>query len=259
MKQIIYNLIKLYQSHINIIKTIYINFKVLGIKQGLKFPIIIFGKTDLNGFGKGSIIFNTISFGILRIGGGGGFYGRVPFNCTIFHNFGKIIIHGRVNILNGAIINISENGCLEIGKRVSIGSNIRLKCTQKITIDESVMISWDCQIFDTDFHYIISNNEIARNNKSIYIGKNTWIGSRVTILKGVVIPQNTIVAACSLVNKSFDCSSTSIVLGGVPARIIGYDKKRFAFSGEDMQSLIVADEMLNKQFYNSDIDKLKFD
>lgn len=256
MHKILYSIKKLIKSHINVLKTIYINIKILGFKKGIRFPILVFGRIDLGEGIEGSINFDSVSFGVLRIGGGGGFYGRVPYNTTIFSNHGKIIVHGRCNILNGAIISVSKNGCLEIGKRVSIGANARIKCTTKIMIEDSVMISWDCQIFDTDFHYIVSGNEILRNNKSIYIGKYSWVGSRVTILKGTFLPENTVVATCSLVNKPFNYSNTSIVIGGIPAKIIGYDKKRFMLKGDDMQSLIEGDSLLNEEFNNKNIEKI---
>ncbi len=53
--------------------------------------------------------------------------------------------------------------------------------------------------------------------KGIKIGSNCWIGSKVTILDGVTIGNNCIIAAGAVVNKSFPDNCT---IGGVPARII---------------------------------------
>lgn len=55
------------------------------------------------------------------------------------------------------------------------------------------------------------------NRKGIRIGKNCWIGSKVTILDGVEIGNGCIIAAGSVVNRSFPENS---VIGGVPAKII---------------------------------------
>ncbi|HSH65021.1 MAG TPA: acyltransferase [Bacteroidia bacterium] len=55
------------------------------------------------------------------------------------------------------------------------------------------------------------------NRKGIKIGKNCWIGSKVTILDGVTIGENCVIAAGSVVNK--DVPDNSIV-GGVPAKVI---------------------------------------
>ncbi|MCZ8285191.1 MAG: acyltransferase [Bacteroidia bacterium] len=55
------------------------------------------------------------------------------------------------------------------------------------------------------------------NRKGIKIGKNCWIGSKVTILDGVTIGDNCIIAAGSVVNKSMPDNA---VIGGVPAKVI---------------------------------------
>ncbi|MOA04038.1 Maltose O-acetyltransferase [compost metagenome] len=51
----------------------------------------------------------------------------------------------------------------------------------------------------------------------IHIKKNAWIGANATILSGVTIGQNAIVAAGAVVSK--DVPDNAIV-GGIPAKII---------------------------------------
>lgn len=239
---------KIIQLRPNFFKTLWVNFKVLGFRDAIKLPIILYGRVEIRGVKRGSIVFDKASKATLRIGGGGGFYGRIPRHTTLYQNMGRHIVHGRCNILNGGIINITEQGTLETGKRVSIGANVRIKCTDRISIGDSCMVSWDVQIFDTDFHYVISDRKsIARNNKPVIIGDAVWVGSRVTILKGTKLPDGTIVSSNSLVNKDI-VGGADLVIGGVPAKIIGSNKRRFMFDGEDMPSLIAADEKLNKIF-----------
>ena len=55
------------------------------------------------------------------------------------------------------------------------------------------------------------------SRKGIKIGKNCWIGSKVTILDGVNIGKNSVIASGAVVNKSFE---DNVVIGGVPAKII---------------------------------------
>ncbi|HEY9752233.1 MAG TPA: hypothetical protein V6C46_04750, partial [Coleofasciculaceae cyanobacterium] len=45
-----------------------------------------------------------------------------------------------------------------------------------------------------------------------------WIASHVSILKGVSIPDNSIVATRSVVTKSFNMQNT--LIGGVPAKVL---------------------------------------
>ena len=63
----------------------------------------------------------------------------------------------------------------------------------------------------------------GRNSNSdicgpISIGNNCFIGNRVIILYGVSIPDNTIIAAGSVVTKSF--SEPGCIIGGNPAKVI---------------------------------------
>lgn len=53
----------------------------------------------------------------------------------------------------------------------------------------------------------------------ITIGNNCFIGNKSIILYGVTIPDNTIVAAGSVVTKSI--SEPGKIVGGNPARVIG--------------------------------------
>ncbi len=55
------------------------------------------------------------------------------------------------------------------------------------------------------------------SRKGIKIGNNCWIGSKVTILDGVKIGKNSVIASGAVVNKSFE---DNVVIGGVPAKVI---------------------------------------
>jgi acetyltransferase-like isoleucine patch superfamily enzyme len=54
----------------------------------------------------------------------------------------------------------------------------------------------------------------------VFIGKNVWIGSKVIILKGSKIGDNSIIAAGSVVTgKTFPANA---IIGGNPAKVIKY-------------------------------------
>lgn len=55
------------------------------------------------------------------------------------------------------------------------------------------------------------------SRKGIKIGRNCWIGSKVTILDGVTIGENCIIAAGAVVTKSMPGNS---IIGGVPAKVL---------------------------------------
>jgi acetyltransferase-like isoleucine patch superfamily enzyme len=64
-------------------------------------------------------------------------------------------------------------------------------------------------------------NEQGETRKGVIIEDGVWVGSDVTILDGVTIGANAVIAAKSLVNK--DVPSFSIV-AGIPAKVIKYRK-----------------------------------
>nr|WP_207652455.1 DapH/DapD/GlmU-related protein [Clostridium beijerinckii] len=52
---------------------------------------------------------------------------------------------------------------------------------------------------------------------SVNIGNNVWIGSVVTILKGVTIGDNSVIAANSVVTKDIPANS---IAAGNPAKVV---------------------------------------
>ena len=53
--------------------------------------------------------------------------------------------------------------------------------------------------------------------KPIVIGRNAWIGANATILAGVKVGENAIVAAGAVVSKDVPANT---IVGGVPAKVI---------------------------------------
>jgi len=71
------------------------------------------------------------------------------------------------------------------------------------------MISANHDIYDYDCH---------KNSKPIQIGKYCWIGANAVILPEVILGDHTIVAAGSVVTKSFE--KGNCIIAGVPAKKI---------------------------------------
>jgi acetyltransferase-like isoleucine patch superfamily enzyme len=137
---------------------------------------------------------------------------------TIWENKGQIIFQGRADIGHGSKICVGKNGELLFGKQFVITAESSIICFNKIFFGERCLLSWDTLIMDTDFHKIYFNDKVINQNQQIVIGNKIWIGARSTILKGVAIASNSVVAAGSVVNKTF--TDESVLIAGVPARVV---------------------------------------
>ncbi len=114
----------------------------------------------------------------------------------------------------------------EPGKHIIIGNNVGIGDFCNLGGGGGVEIGDDCIIgayfsCHPSNHNFDDPNQLIRlqgvTKKGIVIGKNCWIGAKVTILDGVIIGNNCVIAAGSVVTKSQPDNS---VIAGVPAKII---------------------------------------
>jgi len=111
---------------------------------------------------------------------------------------------------------------INYGKHITIGKNvfINFDCTflalGGITIEDDVLIGPKVSLI-TENHPLNPKDRKGLICKSILIRKNAWIGANATILPGVTIGENAVVASGAVVSK--DVPDNTIV-GGVPAKFI---------------------------------------
>lgn len=85
------------------------------------------------------------------------------------------------------------------------------------------MFAYDIDLRTGDSHSIIDSKTNERINfaQSITIGNHVWVASHVSILKGVHIPDNSVVATRAVVTKSFN--ECNILIAGIPAQKVRED------------------------------------
>jgi len=100
---------------------------------------------------------------------------------------------------------------LEIGEYTSFQDRVRINVAYQVRIGVRCAVSWDVDILDTDFHHLIeSDGSQAPNAAAVCIGDRVWIGTEAKILKGVVLGSDRVVAAGSVVTKSFQAGSLTV-------------------------------------------------
>lgn len=149
------------------------------------------------------------------------------------------ILVGKNCVINGELISVG--GKITIGDYVIINRNTTVFSNQKITIEDHVMISWGCNIIDSNMHSIhsadrkkdtltaaqaVRTDTIGQNvdrshviTKPVLIKEGAWIGFNASILKGVTIGKGAIVGAGSVVTK--DVPDYAVVAGN-PAEVVKY-------------------------------------
>ncbi len=124
---------------------------------------------------------------------------RVPQSLRVFPplyaDFGKNITVGE-NVFINACCHFQDHGGVTIGDGCQIGHNV---------------------VFATLNHGLAPENRSYTYPAPILLGKNVWVGSNATILQGVTIGDNAVIAAGAVVTKDV---AANTVVGGVPARFI---------------------------------------
>ena len=155
---------------------------------------------------------------------GRGFY--VGNNCTL--NFlcrSGVSVGNNVTIKDGSIIEcsgvFSEIGdALVIGSNVGISQNCFIQVRGRVEIGDDVILGPGVKIFSEN-HIFNSTDTPIRNQgvsrMGVTIGQGAWLGAGCTILDGVSVGRNSVVAAGSVVSKSV---ADGAVVGGIPARLI---------------------------------------
>ena len=144
----------------------------------------------LSGFGKhGMTIGNNVWIGS---------FSQLKVSFSMNHPGSHICIGNNVGI--GEFAHLGGAGGLDIGDDCIIGPYFSCHPENHIFSDPGKRI-----------------REQGTTRKGIVVGKNCWIGSKVTILDGVTIGDNCVIAAGAVVSKDMPADS---VIGGVPARII---------------------------------------
>ena len=110
----------------------------------------------------------------------------------------------------------------DFGQNIKIGKNVFINACCQFQDHGGVSIGDGCQIghnvvFATLNHGILPEERKYTIPAAITLGKNVWVGSNSTILQGVNIGDNAIVAAGAVVVKDVPANT---IVGGVPAKEI---------------------------------------
>lgn len=111
-------------------------------------------------------------------------------------------------------VTVVRGNCVKIGKNVVVMNNALFMAAGGITIEDDVRVAANVQL--------ISNNHDLYDRevltcKPVLLKRNCWVGAGATILPGVTVGENAVVAAGAVVTKDV---ADDTVVGGNPAKVI---------------------------------------
>lgn len=117
------------------------------------------------------------------------------------------------------ISTLAEGARIEIGADCGFSGTV-IGCACSVVLGDGVQCGANTLINDTDWH---TGDPRTGPDAPVTIGSGVWLGVNVTVLKGVSIGANTLVAAGSVVTRSLPAD---VVAGGVPARVLRHLEPR---------------------------------
>ena len=200
-------------------KTIYFNLRVLPFRQAIRLPLLVSPRVALYDVRGDVTIRGPIKPAMILIGFGeqGAFdYRR---SRAVWQVAGNVVFEGPLRLGQSFKLSVAESGTVTFGAEFLGILESQVICRESVTFGTGSAVGWNVMITDTDFHEVIPmEGEPAPANAPVVIGDRCWVGSRSTIMKGVRLPHDTIVAAGAVVAKSVEEPNT--VIGGNPAKTI---------------------------------------
>lgn len=108
-------------------------------------------------------------------------------------------------------------GSIRIGRAVLMSPGTRISASDEIVLGDGVMMANGSYITDSDWHTLYDRTQRAATATPVHIGDNVWLGDHATVLKGVSIGDNSVVAARAVVTRDVPAN---VIVAGNPARVV---------------------------------------
>ncbi|MEQ9763378.1 DapH/DapD/GlmU-related protein [Streptococcus sp. ZJ151] len=105
---------------------------------------------------------------------------------------------------------------ISFGKHVYVNMDVFMTDLGGITIEDDVLIAPRAKILTVN-HPLKPSDRHKLELKSVTLKRNCWIGADATIMPGVTVGENAVVAAGALVTKNVPDNT---LVAGIPARVI---------------------------------------
>jgi len=139
------------------------------------------------------------------------------------HSSATLLIGSQVNLRNYCNFVLGENATVILGENVFMNNYCSINAIERIEIGENTLFGEGVKLYDHNHEYNGKTVEHRKFKSSpIKIGKNCWLGSNVTVLKGVTIGDNCIIGAGCLIHK--DIPANMIIKNIIELSTIAHEK-----------------------------------
>jgi acetyltransferase-like isoleucine patch superfamily enzyme len=133
----------------------------------------------------------------------------------IYPNAKEIKIGNRINFRDSIHVIVQNDAKLHIEDNVFMNNFCSINCLEAIFIGENTLFGENVKLYDHNHEYERNENGLKVHHSKftkgpIHIGKNCWLGSNVTVLKGVTIGDNCIIGAGCVIFKDVPANTTVI-------------------------------------------------
>lgn len=213
---------KMVRTIISLPKTIYVNFRILSFKEAVKLPFYVDKDIKLGKLHKNVVKLNfkpkcfSIVIGQKVIDG----ISENKNGYLSMSEKSKMEFDGRAEFSYGISLYTMQEGVIKFGRNFYCNKNCTIASRKLIKIGNDVLLGWNISIRDSDggTHKIYEDGKEKVNKKEIVIGNHVWLCACSHILKGVIIPDDTVVAYNSCVTKQFEHRNT--IIAGNPAKVV---------------------------------------
>ena len=133
--------------------------------------------------------------------------------------YGRLILGRWIHLGVDTALRCHE-GTLSLGDKSVLARDVSINCYLDVEIGDSALIADSVYISDfdhkfTDLTIPIKDQGITKSR--VRIGRDVWLGTKVTVSRGVFIGEGSVVGANAVVTRDLPAYSLAV---GVPARVV---------------------------------------
>lgn len=206
----------------NPLVTLYLNFRSFPLRQAWRLPVFVYGWPRLFSLYGRMECGGQIKMGMIKLNQTNVSSPSYTSGNTEITNNGRIFFNGSAVIYTANKIVVGRRGMLVLGDDIKIMHYCNIAAHELVRIGSHSWVVHRCQVLDSNFHFTadFANHVINKYTREVIIGDYCWICNSSTIAAGAVIPNKTIVASNSLVNKDMSDIPQESIIGGQPAKLL---------------------------------------